>query len=265
VEWAVRRSSQLVEVEDAQARRATVLRMTGMPSAVSSARAWAWRAGRGPSVSASRASISASSWASMALSTPRVTVSHHGPASATLAGERLSWSRATARRACSIKAGGHPLVTTASLMTTARHRAVHRAVGLPRTWRAVMHCRASWSRSVMPQASSRSWSASSAGAGADRPRREGVGGGGVSVRISGLGRSSAATLAADVRPGFAGTASGSRSRSRSEAGGSTGGTRRRRRLRRSPILGRSRTAVPRRRGCRGRVAWCAAVGLLGSR
>jgi hypothetical protein len=35
----------------AQARRATVLRMTGMPSAVSSARARAWMAGRRPSVS----------------------------------------------------------------------------------------------------------------------------------------------------------------------------------------------------------------------
>jgi hypothetical protein len=79
-----------------------------------------------------------------------------------------------------------------ALMTTARHRAVHRAVALPSNWRAVTHCRASWSRSVMPQASSRSWSASCAGAGADRPRREGVGGGGVSVRISGLGRRTAA-------------------------------------------------------------------------
>ena len=45
----------------------------------------------------------------------------------------------------------------------------------------------------MPQASNRSWSATSTGVGADRPRREGVGGGGMSVRISGLGRTSAAT------------------------------------------------------------------------
>jgi len=55
----------------------------------------------------------------------------------------------------------------------------------------------------MPQASSRSWSASSTGVGADRPRGEGVGGGGLSVRISRLGRTSAATLAAEVRPGVA--------------------------------------------------------------
>jgi hypothetical protein len=79
--------------------------------------------------------------ASMARSTPRVTVSHHVPASATRAGERSSGSWATVGRVWSIEAGGHPLVTTASLMTTARHRAVHRAVGLPSNWRAVTHCR----------------------------------------------------------------------------------------------------------------------------
>ena len=66
------------------------------------------------------ASISASSWASVSWCAPGVKVSYHGPASATRAGERLSQSRATARGACSIDPGGHPLVTTASLMTTAR-------------------------------------------------------------------------------------------------------------------------------------------------
>ena len=55
----------------------------------------------------------------------------------------------------------------------------------------------------MPQASSSASSASSTDVGADRRGCEGVGGGGLSVRISGLGRSSAATLAAELRPGVA--------------------------------------------------------------
>src|SRR5680860_1703148 len=132
---------------------------------------------------------------------PRVTASHHGPASATLAGEWLSRSRATASSACSIDAAGHPLVTTASLITTARHRAVHRAVGLPRARRAATHRSARASRSAMPHAARRASSASStAFAVEDRPRREGAGGGGLSVRVSGLGRTSAATLAVDMRP-----------------------------------------------------------------
>ena len=104
VEWTVRLHCSWWRSRIAQARRATVLRMTGMPSAVSSARAWAWRAGRRPSVSASRAS-----------------------------------------------------------------------------------------RAARSRASSRASSASSTDVGADRRGREGVGGGGLSVRISGLGRTSAAT------------------------------------------------------------------------
>ena len=58
----------------------------------------------------------------------------------------------------------------------------------------------------MPQASSGSWSASSTGVGADRPRCEGVGGGGLSVRISRLGRTFAATPIAGRKPGQRGGA-----------------------------------------------------------
>ena len=137
--WAARSSLQLVEVEDCAGTARDGASDDGHPSAVSSARARAWMAGRRPPVSARRASMAASSWAPMAWSAPTVTASHHGPASTTRAGERLSGSPATARRACSIDAAGHPLVTTARLMTTDRHRAVHRAVGLPRTRRVAAH------------------------------------------------------------------------------------------------------------------------------
>jgi len=68
--WAARSSLQLVEAEDCAGTARDGASDDGHPSAVSSARARAWMAGRRPPVSARRASMAASSWASRAWSAP---------------------------------------------------------------------------------------------------------------------------------------------------------------------------------------------------
>ena len=85
MEWAVRCSLRMAEVEDRAGTARDGVTDDGQSSAVSSARAWAWRAGRRPSVSASRASRAARSRGVHGLVDCESQVSHQGPASVTLA------------------------------------------------------------------------------------------------------------------------------------------------------------------------------------